>query len=74
MTEVAHAGLGADLLDGVAVRPSWSSRDHERRRQHAAAQAAVRGEQARVVLARLDRADSEDEARGDAFGQLTGGD
>src|SRR5213593_1107941 len=92
MAEIARARLCADAVKRVAVGPSRTARDDELRhpgssghdhgqRPRLAAQLSIRGQEARVVLARLDGANREDETwlhalrkrsrlrhRGQAFG------
>src|SRR5438105_3363129 len=83
MAQVTYPRLAANPLQRVAVRPSRPAGDDELRHARAAvddewqratpAQLAIRGEQAKVVLAGLDRPDRQHEPRLDAGGQRSGG-
>src|SRR5438132_4765735 len=82
VTEIPDARLRTDALDRVPIRPTrppsddelWHAGapvDDERQRAVAAAQLAVGGEKSRIVLARLNRPDRQDEPGLDALGQLS---
>ena len=84
MAQVSNTRLHLDSVQGVPISPAraagddelWHPRppaDHDRQRARPAPQPTVCGQQTRVVLARLDRADGEDEPRLDPLWQLARG-
>ena len=72
MADVAHPGLGGDLPERVAIRPSWAAGNHERWDVHSGSKLAVGGQQPGVVLAGFNRADGKDVTRFEAGRQQAG--